>query len=54
MDHEPNEGRQLGTRFRGWLTKFFAAARISFKRFWHRFQLTHWLIVLFLIFGAGK
>ena len=49
MDHEPNEGRQLGTRFRGWLTKFFAAARISFKRFWHRFQLTHWLIVLFLI-----
>lgn len=48
MDHEPNKGRQLGARLRSWLTKFFAAARVSFKRFWHRFQLTRWLIVLFL------
>ncbi len=50
MDPQPSKFQQLKTRIRKWSQRFWAQAKENFKRFWHRFQLTRWLIVIVLFF----
>ena len=35
-------------QFSAWLRRLWGALRENFRHFWHRFQLTRWLIVIFL------
>ena len=50
MDPQPSKFQQLKTRIRKWSQRFWEQAKKNFKHFWHRFQLTRWIIAFVLFF----
>ena len=47
---EDEEQSTVGQRFKTWLKRLWHQFRQSFKAFWHRYQLTRWIIVIILGF----
>lgn len=47
---EDEEQSTVGQRFKRWLKRLWRQFRQSFKAFWHRYQLTRWIIVIILGF----
>lgn len=45
---EDEEQSTVGQRFKTWLKCLWHQFRQSFKAFWHRYQLTRWIIVIIL------
>lgn len=45
---EDEEQSTVGQRFKTWLKRLWHQFRQSFKAFWHRYQLTRWIIVIIL------
>lgn len=48
MKRSPEEKPTIWPRIKAWLKHLWQQFRQSFKAFWHRYQLTRWIIVLLL------